>query len=72
MRRRHILKKKIFGKKFATKFCTLSQNFMSIVFLVLKLWQNIVQGWGDTLQTAQSVNANQKKKKKKKKIALIT
>ena len=39
---------------------------MSIVFLVLKLWQNIVQGWGDTLQTAQSVNANQKKKKRKK------
>ena len=45
---------------------------MSIVFLVLKLWQNIVQGWGDTLQTAQSVNEKQKKKKKEKKIALIT
>ena len=31
---------------FATKFCVLSQNFMSIAYLVLKLLQNIVQGVG--------------------------
>ena len=47
MRRRHILKN--FWKMFASKFCALSQNVMSIAYLVLKLLQNIVQA-------ARSVN----------------
>ena len=40
MLRRDILKK-VFRKMFATKFCALRQNRMSIAYLVLKLLQNI-------------------------------